>query len=290
MQVRRGITSTATEATGKATHEKDAVGTPAATAMPAAQNRLAIFARLHRHAPADRAEPSAAGRPRTRLKVLERAGLGLATLSLTAVAGCSSGSSGLGTSSPEPTTAPPSTGQSIDPAPTDSSAPSTSATDPSTSAASPTSVPSLPVQPDANVLAAKTTLDQACQKEAYMIVSSGRPASDQLGQAFDGVQSALYNDAVPGSDLQPALDGYLLAEENIRDSSGASLPEPVWVHEARQARLEAYVQYTLAEFKQTPTDANRAEWQSAMDTRDKAARLPVEAQSNATLPDWLSPG
>ena len=230
MQLRLGITSAATDVAGKATQEQSVVdaraATVTATAMPATQNRLSIFARLRRDTPAERAEPSAAGRPRTSLNMLARAGLGLATLGVTAAAvtGCSSGSSGLARSSPEPATAPPSTGQSIDPAPTDSSAPSTSATDPSTSAASPTSVPSLPVQADANVLAAKTSLDQACQMEAYTIVSAGRPANDQLGQAFDGVRAALYDEAVPDSDLQPVLDNYLLAEESITDSNGANLP------------------------------------------------------------------
>lgn len=292
MQIRRSVTPTATEADNKPAREKGAADARAATAMPTASNQLSMFSRLRREAPAAHAEASTAGRPRTPLNVLARVGLGLATLGLgaTALTGCSSGTSGHAVGSAEPTTAPPSSGQSLDPAPTDSSTPSTDAADPgaSTSAALPTSVPSLPAQPNWNVSVAQETFYGACEAEAYMITNQPRPTNDLLGPAYDQLSSVLNNGNAPGPELKKALDNYTLAAESAKQ------PEPLAVHLMRHEEMGAYVAYVQAQYNQTPTDELKAELQQAKETQNRAdTTIPVATagpQSSAQLPDWLSPG
>lgn len=267
MQVRLGNTSVATETT-KPAQGNDKADPHAATAMPGGSSSL--LARLRGGGATVHAEASALDRPRAPLRALARAGLGLATLGITAAAvtGCSSGTSGVAVgSSPTPSAPPPSSAQSIDPAPTDSAIASTVTTAPSTAASSPSDIPSVVGQPSINVTQAQTQLDLYAGMEADAITSEPRPTDNILGNLYDSIGTDNSNPNVNYNTLLIDLDLYLTEEEARKNNIP---PESAPVQLIRGERMTQNVKYREAIYRQNPTQDNYAEWKAARDAVTEA--------------------
>lgn len=293
MQVPRGITPMVTGLAQRPVQSKSTgpADAPLATAMRDASSRFPALARLHPNVRAEGPQASPAERPRASLKVFARGvGLGLAAASLGAVlAGCGSSPSGPTAGSPGPINSPQSTGQTIDPAPTDSSTASTSTAYPttaypSTPASSPTGLTSIMGQGNPTVALVKMQLDADCGLEARAIANQPKPTSETLGQLYDRIHSVAQKLDADGRTADPdalhkLLDAYLVAEED-EISAGNRLSESTVVQLIRRQRMDDDVQYWQAQYQQDRTQHDSEELSTAQDAENQAATDGLIISSN----------